>query len=196
MKRILLITLLAWMASACTGTRFMANPDPAVLEKDYANAYETVGVRGKTSEGSPDEAGDMVADFAYELRTSRFAEGVYTEIDPGDDVSVMLESSFDVTVDRNSASNTMKSVLTGLTLFLLEPVFWYKEGYELEGEVVVMRDGERLGTVEAQTNVTIQLKYFSMSERDEVRSDALSKRKTALYRKLMTGIASKLDASG
>jgi hypothetical protein len=90
----------------------------------------------------------------------------------------------------------MKSVLTGLTLFLLEPVFWYKEGYELEGEVVVMRDGERLGTVEAQTNVTIQLKYFSMSERDEVRSDALSKRKTALYRKLMTGIASKLDASG
>ncbi len=188
MKAKIVIPILISVGTGCTGTQVKINPEPLVLSQSLNSAYNTVGVRDVPSEKQLPVAGNLTEAFSTEIRTSGFSKEVYYPFRPNDKTDILLDSQFSVEADTHSGSMFAKSFFTGLTLFILEPFFWYDIDYKMIGNVSVIQDGKEVKKVSSKADATISAKWLSLSKLQELEGEALAKAKKSLFSQLMRDI--------
>lgn len=179
---------LAWLCflgAGCTGTSMTINPDPDMLPMSVVKGCGAVAIKETPAEHVYPPAGNLVPGFATALEKSGLAEKVYYPARPDDKVNLTLDARFDVKFDANMGSNLTKSFFTGLTLFILEPAFWYNYNYELKGNVAIVRENARLQTLEAASDAEMSMKFLSLGEAQQLEGNTLNKAKESLYRQLL-----------
>jgi hypothetical protein len=184
-KVILAALVLAALTAGCTGTKLQVRPDPEGMQGKYDGACGSVAVRETAPDRVYPPAGNLVPGFADALRESGLAKQVYYPARPDDKVDHTMEAKFDVTFEPNMGSNMVKSFVTGLTLFLLEPAFWYDYDYSLKGEVGVYRGTLKTDAVRAETDASFQMKFLSLGQAVNLEGETLTKAKKSLYQQLL-----------
>lgn len=130
-------------------------------------------------------AGNLVPGFANALERSGLADKVYYPTRPDDKTDLTLDAKFDVVFDPNMGANLTKSFFTGLTLFILEPVFWYNYGYELAGQVDVLKNGTKVKTFSARSEGEMSMKFFPLAEAQTLEGKTLKKSKEPFFNQLL-----------
>ncbi len=176
---------LAALLSGCTGTRMTVLPDLGGEPTTYAGPCGTVAVRESTPDRVYPPAGNPVPGFADALRESGLAKTVYYPSRPDDKVDYVMDAKFDVLFHPNMGSNLTKSFVTGLTLFLLEPVFWFDYDYSLTGEVSLYHGPVKVAVVRGSTESEMGMKFLSLGEAVNLEGETLSQSKKNLYRQLL-----------
>lgn len=188
MIRIISISLFVFVLYGCTGTNIKISPDLYELKSTYMEPYGVIGLEEISSNNIYSPAGNMTGEFSSEIKQSGFTKALYYPLRTGDKVEITLKSKFEVVKDNNKGLLFIKSVLIGLSLFILEPVFWYHTDYVLNGDVIVFKDGKKLLSVKAKTDAVMSLKWLSLGEEDTLEQETLSKAKKSLFRQLLQSI--------
>ncbi len=181
-----IVVILIVMLTGCTGTQIKVRPEPGTHK--FTQSYASVGVRDVPTEKKVPAPG-LTEAFSNEIRTSGFAKDVYYPFRPDDKVDIVLDSQFSLEQDQHSGSMVAKAFFTGLTLFLLEPFFWYDIDFKLAGNVNVLKDGKVVKQVNAETDATVSAKWLSLSELPTLAAEAAAKSKRSLFQQLMQAIA-------
>jgi len=182
------LALLVFFIAGCTGTSMTVNPSPDTLQMTVAKGCGAVAIKETPAEHVYPPAGSLVPGFATALEKSGLAAKVYYPSRPDDKVDLTLDARFDVLFDANMGSNMTKSFFTGLTLFILEPVFWFDYNYNLKGSVTIVRDNARVQTLEAASDAEMSMKFLSLGEVQQLEGNTLAKAKESLYRQLLIGL--------
>jgi hypothetical protein len=169
--------------SGCTGTRMHVSPDPD-LTYPLPRVFQSIGVVEIPADKVYAPAGHPVQGFARELELSGIAPVVYYPMRSDDRPEVVLETKIDVVFDPHMGGLLVKSFLTGFTLFLLEPAFWYDFEYTMEGRADCLEGGQRR-TLTAKTRSTIGMKWLSLSQAPGLEIDALETSKRSIYQQLI-----------
>jgi hypothetical protein len=177
--------LLSILLSACTGTTTAVTPDPATLTTTVSKKCGIVAVKEVPSIKVYPPAGNLVAGFADALERSGIAEKVYYPSRNDDKFDLALDSRFDVTFDANTGGNMTKSFFTGLTLFLLEPVFWFNFNYEMTGEIDIIRAAQKVDSIKANSEGEMSMKFLSLGEAQTLEGSTLAMLKESLFRQLI-----------
>lgn len=186
MKMKLLTAILAVvMITGCTGTKVAVSPEPGMLKSSFNTPYDTVGLRDTPADKIYPPAGNLTEAFGAEMRSSGFSKEVYYPFRPDDKVDLTLDTQFNVEMDPNMGSAFAKSFITGFTLFVLEPFFWYDYDYKMTGNINVIQDGKMTKTISAETNATMSMKWLSLSKGQTLEGETLGKAKKSLFRQLM-----------
>jgi hypothetical protein len=173
---------------ACTGTSVTVNPDPASQQASFTSKCGTIAVKEVPADKVYPPAGNLVPAFATALERSGLAEKVYYPTRPDDKSDMTLDAKFDVVFDPNMGSSMAKSFFTGLTLFLLEPVFWYNFDYNLSGEINVLKAGTKVETLKASSNAEMSVKFLSLKESQSLEGETLKKSKESLFNQLLIAL--------
>lgn len=184
-KAMLAVGVFALLSVGCTGTQLQVRPDPVGMHATYAGDCGSVAVREKTPDRVYPPAGNLVPGFADALRESGLASEVYYPARPDDQVDYTMDAKFNVVFEPNMGANLTKSFVTGLTLFLLEPFFWYDYDYLLSGELVLYRGPVQARVVQAETEAGFQMKFLSMGQAVNLEGETLAKAKRSLYQQLL-----------
>jgi len=172
-------------ATACTGTTVLVTPSEDAFPATHAQRFESLGVREVPSDREYPPAGNLTSAWVAELRASGIAANIYYPLRPDDDVDLILDSGFDVTFNANSGSNMAKSFFTGLTLFLLEPFFWYHFDYNLSGNVDVKVQDKTVSTIEKEAVARMSMKFLSLGEAQKLEGEVLGRSKRSLFRQVI-----------
>lgn len=173
----------------CTGTEMVVKPDPNTQSTTVSKRFQSVGVKPKQSDfPSYPGAGNIADGFANIIDESGFSKQVYYPLRPDDKPEIILDSQFSARADTHGGANFAKAFFTGFTLFLLEPVIWFNYDYILEANVGVLKNGERIQTVNARSDVTLSAKWLSLSDLQRMEPEALTKAKRALYFQILRDI--------
>jgi len=185
-----LVTVIAMMLlSGCTGTRIQVNPDPTTVQlQPVTRKCGTVAVRELTPVRVYPPAGNLTADFARELVQSGMFDTVYYPSRADDKADITLEGKFDVGFEPNMGSNLAKSFVVGFTLFLLEPVFWYDYGYDLQGKVDIYGEKQLIRTTDASSHAEMSMKFLSLADVTNLEQETLDAAKRSLYLQLLVKI--------
>lgn len=181
----LLLLIFIVVLTGCTGTQIMVNPEPSPLDLKGSGKCGNVAVKEMTPDKTYPPAGNLTPGFAAELERSGLFTNVYYPSRPDDQVDLIIDSKFNIIFDPNMGSGMVKSFLTGLTLFLLEPVFWYDFDYEFVGKVDLYEGKVLKKTYDAQTSAEMQMKFLSLGETVTLESDTLTKAKASIYNQLV-----------
>jgi hypothetical protein len=181
---LLLGLLLLVFLSGCTGTRMLVDPDPSSLQVAITKKCGNVAVKEIPPDRTYPPAGNLVPAFARELERSGLFEAVYYPSRPDDKVDLTIDSKFNVKF-HPSGGNMPKAFFTGLTLFLLEPAFWFDFYYAWDGHVDVYTGKTISKTIEAKTTANIGMKFLSMGQAQVLEGDVLKNGSTSLYRQLI-----------
>lgn len=168
----------------CTGTRMNISPPPDGLTGTFPQKFNAVGVKEIPADKVYPPAGHPAQDFARELELSGISKTVYFPSRPDDKVDAVLETKVDVAMDPHMGSLMLKSFVTGLTLFILEPAFWYDFDYALVGRVDVVQEGKRT-PIEAKTDASIGMKWLSLGQAQNLEIEAMKKSKQSLFRQVI-----------
>jgi len=182
--QIFVILLGGYILGGCTGTNMSVTPEPSSINVVVTKKCGALAVKEVSTDRVYPPAGNLVPGFATALEKSGLSDTVYYPSRPDDKVTVTLESKFDVKFDPNNGSNLTKSFFTGLTLFLLEPVFWFDYYYTLNGTVDIMEGKTKIRTLQASSAGEISMKFLSLSEIQNLEGQALAMAKDSLYRQL------------
>lgn len=177
--------LLCYLIAGCTGTNMTVNPAPDTSQMTVVKGCGAVAIKETPAEHVYPPAGNLVPGFAAALEKSGLAAKVYYPARPDDKVDLTLDARFDVLFDANMGSNLTKSFFTGLTLFILEPVFWFNYNYDLKGNVTVVRGSARVQTLEAASDAEMSMKFLSLGEAQQLEGNTLNKAKDSLFRQLL-----------
>lgn len=180
------------LLASCTGTKIVVQPPVDSVPATFSNEFAAVGVRELTSDHVYGSAGNVVQGFANELRTTGLVSETYFPARPDDPVDVTLDTRIDVTVNQNTGSAMVKAFFTGLTMFLLEPAFWYHIDYKLVGHVDVLHGNRKLGELDADSDARMSMKFLSLSEQQTLEGKALSEAKKSLYRQLLDDLVKRV----
>jgi len=189
-KSLLALAVVCLLSAGCTGTSINVNPDPEALKPFLAKKCGAVGVKETPAEHVYPPAGNLVAGFAASLEKSGLAENVYYPTRPDDKVDLILDAKFDIVFDPNMGGNLTKSFFTGLTLFILEPAFWYNYNYALSGKVDLLEGKKVVKTILANSEAEMSMKFLSLAETQKLEGETLIKAKESLYRQLFAQISS------
>lgn len=181
---VLLSSVLLFSLSACTGTQMMVTPSPESLQTSVSKSCGIAGLKERPADKVYGPAGSLVQGFADFLDRSKLFEKVYYPLRPDDKVDLTLESKFDVLFNPNMGENMVKSFAVGITLFLLEPAFWYDYNYTLSGEVDIYKGGTKASAAKATTNASMSMKFLSLGEAVKLESQTLQKGKESLYKQI------------
>lgn len=191
MKRLLVLLILATFAiSGCTGTAITVTPPPDSLKSNYTGKCGAVAVKEFPTPRVYPPAGNLVPGFANALERSGLATQVYYPARPDDKVDLVLDARFDVNFDANMGANMTKGFFIGLTLFLLEPVIWHDFDYQLEGQVSLLKDKQKVRTINSKTTANMSMKWLSLGEAAKLEGETLSQSKESLYRQLLNDLDS------
>jgi hypothetical protein len=177
--------LVSVLLSACTGTTTQVTPDPDTLTTTVSKKCGIVVVKEVPSIKVYPPAGNLVAGFANALERSGIAEKIYYPSRNDDKFDLALDSRFDVTFDANTGGNMTKSFFTGLTLFLLEPVFWFNFNYEMTGEIDIIRATQKVDSIKANSEGEMSMKFLSLGEAQTLEGSTLAMLKESLFRQLI-----------
>ncbi|GEM_PF-1777043 len=181
----MLLLLCIVVLTGCTGTQMMVNPEPSAIELKGTGKCGNVAVKEMTPDKTYPPAGNLTPGFAAELERSGLFEDVYYPSRPDDKVDLVIDTKFNIFFDPNMGSGAVKSFLTGLTLFLLEPVFWYDFDYTFNGKVDLYEGKVLKKSYNAQTSAEMQMKFLSLGEAVTLESDTLTKAKASIYSQLV-----------
>jgi len=165
------------------------NPDSESIQIAVPKKCGVVAVRESVPDRIYAPAGNMVPGFAKEIERSGLFEAVYYPTRPDDQVDLTIDCKFDVKFDPNMGSNLSKSFVTGLFLFLPEPLFWYDYNYHMNGKVDIYSGKTLDKSVEAQTTSGMSLKFLSLGEAVNLESETLTKSKSSLYKQLINKLS-------
>jgi len=179
------VAVLCFIIAGCTGTNMTVTPAPDTLQMTVVKGCGVVALKETPAEQVYPPAGNLVPGFATALEKSGLAAKVYYPSRPDDKVDLTLDARFDVLFDANMGSNMVKSFFTGLTLFVLEPVFWFDYNYNLKGNVAIVRDNARVQTLDAVTDAEMSMKFLSLGEVQQLEGNTLNKAKESLYKQLL-----------
>lgn len=183
------VILFALSLIGCTGTDMVVKPDPNTQSTTVNKRFQSVGVKPKPSEfPSYPGAGNIADGFANTIQESGFSKQVFYPQRPDDKPDIVFDSQFSARADTHGGANFAKAFFTGFTLFLLEPVIWFNYDYVLEANVGVLKNGERIQTINARSDVTLSAKWLSLSELQRMEPEALSKAKRALYFQILRDV--------
>ncbi len=187
--RIILIVMIGFASTVlcygCTGTRMLVTPDPNTLQVSVQKKCGSVVVKEAPPERIYPPAGSLVPGFARELERSGLFEPVFYPSRPDDKSDTILDSRFDVQFQPNFVGNFTKSMVTGLTLFILEPVFWYNFDYALKAEIAIYKGKSMVKTIDAQTKADFDLKFLSFGQATYLEGEILKNAKESLYKQLL-----------
>lgn len=183
-----LLLICTVVLTGCTGTQIMVNPEPSALELKGTGKCGNVAVKEMTPDKTYPPAGNLTPGFAGELERSGLFANVYYPSRPDDKVDLVIDTKFNIIFDPNMGSNMTKSFLTGLTLFLLEPAFWYDYDYTFDGKADLYEGKELKKSYEAQTAAEMQMKFLSLGEAVTLESDTLTKAKASIYSQLVSKV--------
>ena len=130
----------------------------------------------------------MTEAFSNELRKSGITKEVYYPFRPDDKADIVLESQFNVALDPHSGSAFAKSFFTGLTLFIIEPLFWYDFDYTLSGTVDVVKNGKVIKQLSAVTDATLSVKWLSLGKVASLEGETLAQAKKSLFQQLINDV--------
>ena len=184
-KMVMFVVVMSALISGCTGSEVNVKPDPASLQVTITKKCGNVAVKETPTDRVYPPAGNLVPGFAIALEKSGLFDKVYYPSRPDDKVDLTLDSKFDVLFDANTGSNMTKSFFTGLTLFLLEPVFWYNMDYNLNGQVEIKKENAKTTTIQAATEAGMSMKFLSLSDAQKLEGETLAKSKDSLYKQLL-----------
>lgn len=187
--QVLIIVLGGALLGGCTGTSMSVNPDPASINVVVAKKCGAIGVKEVAADHVYSPAGSLVPGFAAALEKAGISDSVYYPSRPDDKVSMTLASKFDVEFDPNNGGNLTKSFFTGLSLFVLEPVFWFNYDYTLKGTVDIMVGKDKVKTLTAASSGEMSMKFLSLSEVQGLEGSTLAQAKESLYRQLMVELS-------
>lgn len=173
----------------CTGTEMIVKPDPNTQSTTVAKRFQSVGVKPKQSDyPSYPGAGNIADGFANIIDESGLSKQVFYPLRPDDKPEIVFDSQFSARADTHGGANFAKAFFTGFTLFLLEPVIWFNYDYILEANVGVLKNGERIQTINARSDVTLSAKWLSLSDLQRMEPEALTKAKRALYFQILRDV--------
>lgn len=184
------IVAVCLLFAGCTGTSVTVNPDPASLQPGVTVKCGAVAVKEVPADRVYPPAANMVPSFVVALEQSGYFDKVYYPARPDDKVDMTLQSKFDVEFIPNMGSNLVKSFFTGLTLFILEPVFWFDYDYQMKGRVDVSRNGGVVKTMNASTEAGMSMKFLSLGESVKLEGETLAKAKDSLFKQLLRDLNS------
>ncbi len=118
------------------------------------------------SDGTSKIPGELVIAFAKYLEHSGLFEEVYCPTRSGDKFNLSLDSKIDVKFNANSGPNMAKSFITGLSLFVLEPIFWYEHNIDFSGHVDIRKEGKTVSSFDAKTKADLYRKFLSLGDTD------------------------------
>jgi len=95
-----------------------------------------------------------------------------------------MDAKFDVVFQPNMGSNLTKSFITGLSLFLLEPVFWFKYDYNMNAVVDLYQNRSKVKTITASTSADMEMKFLSLGDAVSLESKTLAKAKESLFKQI------------
>lgn len=190
LMQVLVLTVMTFLTFGCTGTKVTVTPDPSMIQTAVVvKKCGAVAVKETTSDHVYPPAGNMVPGFAKDLENSGLFDTVYYPSRSDDKVEVTVDAKFDVIFNPNMGPNLVKSFITGLFLFLPEPLLWYDYDYNLNGKVDVYAGKTIAKTVEAQTTGEVKLKFLSLSEAVNKESETLAKSKSSINKQLINKLA-------
>lgn len=172
------------LVTGCTGTRLTIVPPFSGDPQPVPQRYAAVGVREIQADLVYAPAGHPAQDFAREVELSGIAKTVYYPTRPDDKVDAVFEVKVNVSMDPHMGSLMVKSFVTGLTLFLLEPAFWYNFDYTFDGTVDIVAQGRRT-PVHATTTGAIGMKWLSLGQAQKLEADVIRESKRSLFRQLI-----------
>ena len=183
------LALVSLSLIGCTGTEMVVKPDPNTQSTSVTKKYQTAGVRPKQSDfPSYAGAGNISDGFANAIEESGFAKQVMYPLRGDDKPEIVFDSQFSAKADTHSGANFTKAFFTGFTLFLLEPVIWFNYDYVLEANIGIIKNGERIQTINARSDVSLSAKWLSLSDIQRMEPDALAKAKRALYYQILRDV--------
>ncbi len=177
----------ALVFTGCTGTRMAIVPPLSGDTRPMPQKYTAVGIREVPADLVYPPAGHPGRDFAREVELSGIAKTVYYPTRPDDRVDAVFEVKVDVTMDPHMGALLAKSFVTGLTLFLLEPAFWYDFDYTFDGTVDVVQQGRRT-PVHAKATGSIGMKWLSLGQAQKMETDVIRRTRRTLFRQLLAEI--------
>jgi hypothetical protein len=183
-----IISIASLLIIGCTGTEIKIRPENTLYTQAAVEPYVSVGVKDISSSPTLPQAGNMTEAFSNEIKKSKFAKEVYYPARPDDKAEIVLESQFNVALDPHSGSAFAKSFFTGLTLFIIEPLFWYDFDYKFSGTVDVLKNGKVIKQVSAVTDATLSVKWLSLGSVTTLEGEALAKAKKTLFQQLLYDI--------
>lgn len=187
--KFIFVILIALTLIGCTGTEMVVKPDPNTQSTTVTKRYQSVGVKPKQSDfPSYPGAGNIADGFANAIEESGFSKQVFYPLRADDKPEIVLDSQFSARADTHGGANFAKAFFTGFTLFLLEPVIWFNYDYVLEANVAVLRNGERMQTINARSDVNLSAKWLSLSDIQRMEPEALTKAKRALYYQILRDV--------
>jgi hypothetical protein len=169
----------------CTGTRMLVTPDPNTLQVSVQKKCGSAIIKETYPERIYPPAGSLVPGFARELEKSGLFEPVYYPSRADDKSDTILDSRFDVQFRPTIVGNMAKSIAIGLTLFVLEPVFWYDFDYDLKAEIAIYKGKSLVKTINVQTKAEFDLKWLSLGRGWVLEAEILKKAKVSLYKQLL-----------
>jgi hypothetical protein len=183
------VTSLAFTAFyGCTGTQMIVKPDPNTIQISVQKKCGSVAVKETTPDRVYPPAGNLIPGFANELERSGLFETVYYPTRPDDKVDIALDSKFNVKFQPNMGGNMTKAFFTGLTLFILEPIFWYDYDYALDAKVDIYSGKSIVKTIDAGTTAEINLKFLSLGQIVNLEGETLKNAKLSIYKQLLIKI--------
>ena len=173
----------------CTGTQVTVKPDPMTISTANLPRHDKVGLRSEGSMSSSyGPSGNLTEGFSNSMRETGFAREVAYPMRPDENVNLALDTQFTIKPNLHSGANFAKGFFVGLTLFLIEPIVWFDQDYELEGSAVVTKNGQRSPAVTARADANISSKWLSLGDLPSLEVEALTKAKKSLYLQLMREI--------
>jgi hypothetical protein len=75
-----------------------------------------------------------------------------------------------------------------LTLFIIEPLFWYDFDYTLSGTVDVVKNGKVIKQLSAVTDATLSVKWLSLGKVASLEGETLAQAKKSLFQQLINDV--------
>jgi hypothetical protein len=155
-----------FLSIGCTGTSVIVMPDLKSIEPPTTKGCGKVAVTEITKEGKSKIPSELTIAFAKYLEQSGLFEEVYCPIRSTDIFDMSIDSKFDVQLDSHTGSNFAKAFITGLSWFVLEPIFWYENSFEFSGHLNIIEDGKTVATFDAKTKADLYKKFLSLGNTD------------------------------
>lgn len=186
MKNIVILIALAFGLTACTGTEITVRPDSTTIDSNFRSNCGSIAIKESQATQVYPAAGPLVSDFAKAVDRSGIANKVYYPTRPDDKTDITLDAKFEVTADHNMGAGFAKSIFTGLTLFILEPVFWYNHDYSIAGQVDIIKDNKIVQTINQKADAEMSLKWLSLGSTPNLELETLMKLKSVAYKQILT----------
>ena len=191
MKKIIgfAVLSLSIVLTGCTGVRSSVRPDSSTLQAKYNQKFVGIGLKDVPGDRLYPPAGRITDSFARDLEVCGIAKNVYYPARPDDPTELVLESKFDIAMDPHMGPSMAKAFCTGLTLFILEPLFWYNFDYNLTANVDLIKNGQRYKSITARTDADMGMKWLSLSKAVTLEADTLKNAKESLSRQIIQKLA-------